>query len=147
MIVVDASLAAKWIIAEPDSAHALQFLFEHGHDLGAPDIIHIEVTSAIVRRANENKSLLGNAMQAFDKWTKQIVPTTLTFYPTTMTRLSVAARLALQLGHPIADCIYLALAIEFKCDLATSDARFVKKARTVWNQVRLLTDYPLATGT
>ena len=52
--------------------------------------------------------------------------------------LATAAGLAVDLGHPLKDCIYLALAIELECELVTADARFAEKAKGVWDKVRVL---------
>lgn len=49
-----------------------------------------------------------------------------------------AALLALDLGHPFKDSIYLALAVDLGCDLVTCDARFAKRAKEVWPRVRML---------
>jgi predicted nucleic acid-binding protein len=44
----------------------------------------------------------------------------------------------MNLGHPLKDCIYLALAMEMSCDLITCDARFAEKAKGAWARVRVL---------
>lgn len=144
MIVVDASIAAKWLLAETDTVAALQFVADHRRELAGPDLLFVEVASAIVRRANENKALVQDSLRALDKWTTGWEARAVAAYPTTSARLSAAGRLALQLGHPLADCIYLALAIELDCDLATCDAKFARKAGAVSQRVRQLADYAAA---
>jgi predicted nucleic acid-binding protein len=52
--------------------------------------------------------------------------------------LASAASTAIDIGHPLKDCIYLILAMELDCELMTCDARFAKKARDVWDRVRVL---------
>jgi predicted nucleic acid-binding protein len=52
--------------------------------------------------------------------------------------MAQAAALALDLGHPLKDCVYLAMAMELGCDLVTCDARFAEKACEAWAGVRLL---------
>ncbi len=49
-----------------------------------------------------------------------------------------AAKLALDLGHSLTDCIYLALAIELACPLITCDAKFAAKARGTYANIRAL---------
>ena len=44
------------------------------------------------------------------------------------------------LGHPVRDCVYLALAMEFGGELATCDAKFSAKAQTIYPKVKLLAD-------
>lgn len=146
MIVVDASLAAKWVLSESGSSDALDFLARYYRNLVGPDLIFTEVASAIVRRANEDKSLCDEAMIALQKWTAAWPLHVVKPYRVTQTRLFQAGRLAIDMGHPVKDCIYFALAIELECELATCDAKFARKANTVSDRVRLLEDYLLSTA-
>jgi predicted nucleic acid-binding protein len=145
MIVVDASLAAKWILNEADSPAALNFLFKHGRDLSGPELIFIEVASAIVRRGNEGTVDRKDALRALDKWTIAWSDHVIKRFETTQRRLFNASALALELGHPLKDCIYLGLAVELDCELATCDAKFAEKAVVRHPAVRLLSDYASAT--
>ena len=138
MIVVDASLAAKWIIVEPNSAAALAFLEECTEPLVAPDLIAIEVSSAIVRRANMDKALGETMRQAAVRWANPLDEQTITLRRPTSGDILEAANLAISIGHPLKDCIYLVLAMEMECELMTCDARFAEKAKGVWDRVRVL---------
>ena len=69
IVVVDASLAAKWMLWEADSRDALRFLLHRGRELCGPDILFTEVAGAIVRRANERKEIAADALEALRKWT------------------------------------------------------------------------------
>ena len=136
MIVVDASLAAKWIIVEPNSAAALAFLEECTEPLVAPDLIAIEVSSAIVRRANMDKALSETMRDANARWASLLDAGTISLRRPTSGDILEAANLAINIGHPLKDCIYLALAMELDCELITCDARFAEKAKGVWARVR-----------
>ena len=138
MIVVDASLAAKWIIVEPNSAAALAFLEECTEPLVAPDLIAIEVSSAIVRRANMDKALRETMRQAAVRWANLLDEQIITLRRPTSGDILEAANLAITIGHPLKDCIYLVLAMEMNCELMTCDARFAEKAKGVWDRVRVL---------
>ena len=138
MIVVDASLAAKWIIVEPNSAAALAFLEECTEPLVAPDLIAIEVSSAIVRRANMDKALGETMRQAAVRWANLLDEQTITLRRPTSGDILEAANLAITIGHPLKDCIYLVLAMEMNCELMTCDARFAERAKGVWDRVRVL---------
>ena len=138
MIVVHASLAAKWIIVEPNSAAALAFLKECVDPLLAPDLIAIEVASAIVRRANMDKALGETMREAIGRWASLLDDQTITLRRPASGDILEAANLAINIGHPLKDCIYLTLAMEMNCDLITCDARFAEKARDVWAGVRVL---------
>jgi predicted nucleic acid-binding protein len=141
MIVVDASLAAKWMLWEDDSAAALAFIRNHADQLCGPDLLFAEVASAIVRRGNIDKPLRADAIRALDKWTISWEKHIIKPHRLTQARVFKAGRLALDMGHQIYDCFYLALAIELKCDLATCDLKFAEKARQIWPEVKLLADY------
>lgn len=141
MIVVDASLAAKWILWEGDSPAALGLLAANRVALCGPDLLFVEVASAIVRRANENKALAADALLALEKWTVVWSGHAVRTHRVTQARLFAAGRLALELGHQICDCVYLALAMEIGAELATCDVKFAGKARRIWPDIRLLTDY------
>jgi predicted nucleic acid-binding protein len=41
--------------------------------------------------------------------------------------IAVATRMSIELDHPAYDCLYLALAVEKKCQFVTADQRFLRK--------------------
>jgi predicted nucleic acid-binding protein len=49
--------------------------------------------------------------------------------------------LALSIGHPLKDCLYLALAIELGCELATCDRPLVDNAQSIYPKLRHLRDF------
>ncbi|HEX8363841.1 MAG TPA: type II toxin-antitoxin system VapC family toxin [Allosphingosinicella sp.] len=144
IVVVDASLAAKWMLWEADSRTALRFLFRKEHELCAPDLLFTEVAAAIVKRANMKKEIAADALEALRKWTIAWGEHAVRPHRVTQRRLYEAGKLAMTLGHPLKDCVYLGLAMEFQCALATCDAKFVAKARTVHSDVKLLHEFELA---
>jgi predicted nucleic acid-binding protein len=144
MIVVDASLAAKWMLWEAESRDALRFLFRHGRSLCAPDLLFTEVAGAIVRHANIAKGIEADALEALRKWTVAWGEHAVKPYRITQRRLYKAGKLALALGHPLQDCLYLGLAMELSCPLATCDAKFLAKAVGIYPGVRLLHEFELA---
>lgn len=146
MIVVDASVAAKWMLEEPDSLIALDLLANPNEQLIAPDLILIEVASAIIRRANMQQLSPDDAAIALKKWETIIGSGALQPHSTTLERVSDGARIALAMRHPLKDCIYLALAIELGCLLATCDAKFLTKAVALYPEINLLHDFKPASG-
>lgn len=129
---------------EADSREALRFLLHHGRDLCAPDLLFTEVAGAIVRRANMNKGIEADAMEALRKWTVAWGKHAVKPYRTTQRRLYHAGKLAMRLGHPLQDCIYLGLAMELSCPLATCDEKFRSKARAIYSEIKLLGELELA---
>lgn len=148
MIVVDASLATKWMLWEDETERALAFLYAYRREICGPDTLFVEVAGVIVRHANESKSRLpdiaDDALWALDKWTVAWSMHVVKPHRVTQRRLARAGRLALELGHPLKDCIYLTLALELGCDLATCDARFRAKVAGRYSRIRLLSEFDLA---
>jgi predicted nucleic acid-binding protein len=139
MIVVDASLAVKWFLVETDSQDANRLLSDFAGQIAAPDLISIEVASALVRRANSNKAEASDMSVLLDKWADLLIQSAIKLYAGSPDRTRVAARLAVAMGHPLKDCLYLSLAQELNCDFITCDARFAAKAVQVHPRTRTLT--------
>lgn len=141
MIVVDASVAVKWLIREADSTSALRFLRRYHGNLHAPDLFFVEVASAVVRRANASELKLQVASRTLRMWSALWGAELIQRHFINPRRLLDAGRLALDLKHPLKDCIYLALAMEHDWDLATADAKFLSRAASTYPKLRLLRDY------
>ena len=138
MIVIDASLAVKWFLKEADSDPAGELFAEFIGQIGVPALFGIEVAAALVREGNLDKPNSGVMRQAVDRLAGYLADGSLETIVQGPMQLAKAANMALDLGHPLKDCIYLALAIELGCDLVTCDARFAAKAKGVWSGVRVL---------
>lgn len=141
MIVVDASIAVKWLVEEPDSDRAAQFLEKYRGQLIAPDLMLIEVAGALVRRSNSDQAFASDAFEAVETWASVWTTATVHSEPVTPARVLRAAEIALQLVHPIKDCLYLALAVELGAELATCDARFRDRVGSRYSNVKLLSNY------
>src|SRR3954468_1902069 len=101
MIVVDASVALKWLRWEADSLDALRFLRDH--ELVAPELIFLEVASGIVNHVNRNPATRTDALRALEKWTIAWSDHVVKNYRVTQRRLFAASNLALRIGHKLAD--------------------------------------------
>lgn len=120
-LVVDASVALKWLVPEEDSDVADR-LFTQNNDIHAPRLMVSEVTNALWRRATLQglmdiqeaearlESLLSMAMIVWNS--DEIVGVD-------------ALRIASMLRHPAYDCVYLALARRIGATLVTADERFM----------------------
>ena len=117
--VVDTSVAIKWLIDEPgsDAADALR-----GHDLVAPALLRIEAANVLRTLTAKGALQADDAGALFDLL--QDAPMDMVDPDDGLeTR---ALDLALELGHPVYDCLYLALAERLDRTLITADKRFLK---------------------
>ena len=138
MIAIDASVAVKWYRAEDFSDEATALFEANAGDLVAPDLFAVEVASALVRNANAVKPSRETMKQAIAAFAAELERGSVRLTRLNLQSLADASKYALDLGHPLRDCVYLALAIELGCELVTCDARFAAKASTVYDLVRVL---------
>lgn len=124
-LVIDASVAAKWVMPEPGADRAAR-LREAGDELIAPSLIAAEIGSAIWKRAMWRELSLADATQAAE--TALALLTRLVPMEELTTR---ALEMAISLKHPIYDCFYLALAERERAPLVCADAAFAAKAKTL----------------
>ena len=138
MIVLDASVAVKWYARESFTSDALDLLQDLHGNIAVPDIFLSEVIGALVRNANIEKTLRNASIASISRFASLFANKWVHAERTDPRKMEQASRLALDLGHPLKDCIYLALAMELRCDLVTADARFAEKAKEAWAGVRVL---------
>jgi predicted nucleic acid-binding protein len=137
-------LATKWLVLEADTARAFSFLDRHSVDLAAPELLLSEVGGVIVRHANMRLITADQASAMLEKWTSMWRDGLVRPFNLTPKLIGEAGEIAFALGHPLPDCIYLALAIGLEGSLATCDAKFHAKAAPHFPQVKLLDDFDLA---
>jgi predicted nucleic acid-binding protein len=132
-IVVDASVAVKWVCAEPDSNLAVALRAE---ELIAPALWLAESANALWRRARIGDIMAEEANLRLAELANAPVATlAIEAY------LALALGLATEIGHPIYDCLYLALALRHDTHVVTADRRFVAAVATrpdLADRVRLL---------
>ena len=136
MIVVDASVAVKWLLPEPGDA-AAQELLASEERLVAPSLIRTEVAAALARRARFREIEPCDAEAAMGLWLQTLRDGVIGLVADEAD-LATALRLAVELSHPLQDCLYLALAERLGAPLVTADQKFVVKARASHALVRLL---------
>jgi predicted nucleic acid-binding protein len=138
VIVFDASIAVKWFLDEAGSPEAKDLLTQYIRKIIVPDIFLVEVVSTLVRQANIDKSVHASSKLCIARFSHMFEMESLRAVPIHLNQIERASNLAINLGHPLKDCIYLVLAMEFGCELVTADARFAAKAKGVWDRVRVL---------
>ncbi len=120
MIVIDTTIAAKWIVSESDSemATALQAV---DRDFVAPTLLVSELSNVLRRKEREGAlsstqldAGLIRAIDAIDQFVRE------------ETLISRAVTLSRQFNHSTYDCVFLACA-ETKGILVTADTTFVSK--------------------
>ena len=119
-LVVDASVAVKWLVDEEHSAVAKR-LIKGPYELHAPRLLASEVANALWRKARLEeigRSTAGSIVEA-------VAEMPLRWYEDEQVTAE-ATRLALALDRPVYDCVYLALAQRIRCRLVTADARFAR---------------------
>lgn len=118
-LVVDASVAVKWLIEEEGSESA-RWLLEGEHELYAPRLIVSEIANALRRRTRMGDVQLGEAGEL-----ASIVPEMPLHWMDDEHVCADAVRLAIALDGSVYDCVYLALAHRIGAKLVTADERFV----------------------
>ncbi|MBG0795922.1 type II toxin-antitoxin system VapC family toxin [Methylocystis sp. H62] len=138
VVVVDASVAVKWYVAEAWRTEARNVLASAA-ELIAPDIILTEVANALRRKVTEGTVTKEQALNALDD-----LPASFSRIVHAEQTLRAAFDLALSLSHPFPDCVYLACAIMNGANLVTDDRKFLEKAVVNGhrNHVVLLADWP-----
>ncbi len=118
LIVVDASVAVKWLVTEEGSSKAEQLL-GRGHALHAPRLMAAEILNAVRNKERSGELTPQDAIAIGNQ--ARHVPV---LWGNDEELGPVALQLALDLQHPIYDCMYLALAQRNRGLVVTADARF-----------------------
>lgn len=121
-LVVDASVALKWLIEEDGSEAALSL---RAHDLCAPSLLRTEVANVLRTLASRGAVTAQASTDLFALF--QTAPVTLVEPDDALERR--ALDLALALNHPVYDCLYLALAERLSRRVVTADQRFLRAVR------------------
>ena len=121
-LIVDASVAVKWVAEEPGSAKARD-LIGSGQRLLAPDLVLVEVGNALRKK-------LARGVQMVERAFDELFPA--------RPLVHAAIRLALDLRHPVYDCVYLALAAREGLAVFTADERLFRVARSAGVEAHLL---------
>jgi predicted nucleic acid-binding protein len=131
-LIVDASIAVKWLADEPKSAEA-RALAAESEALIAPELIISEVGNALWKKYRKRLVTRAQAIAGV-QWLSLVVAQ---LQPNGSLAVR-AVELALDLNHPIYDCFYLALALDENATLVTADARMAAAAKKARVKVRML---------
>ena len=119
--VVDASIAVKWVIPEvlSDKADRVR---DGEDDVLAPDLLLVEVANALWKKTAAEEISAREADAAFDLVRRSGID-----LRPTAPLLPRAMDLARRLGHPVNDCVYLALAEREDAAFVTADQRLLRR--------------------
>jgi predicted nucleic acid-binding protein len=119
-LIVDASIAIKWVIEEDGTPHALALRTRAR--LAAPEFLVAECANILwkkVRRDELSADEASLAARLIERADVELMPM--------RSSLDAATRLAIELDHAAYDCVYLALAVEKDWPFVTADERFLRK--------------------
>jgi predicted nucleic acid-binding protein len=119
-LIVDASVAIKWVVDETDRAAAREFVFDT-HELLAPEFLLVEASNILWKKVTRNQIDQSQARRALEELTA-----TFDEFPPTAQLAPQALSLSIALGHPAYDCMYVAASEQHDGMLLTADTRLVK---------------------
>lgn len=137
-LVVDASVAIKWVLPEPESEAALRMQEEYQDeklDLVAPYLLIPEIGNALWKQVKRGDLAVHEAQRCF----QQLQRDSPILLDSAEVNIS-ALHLAMAHGRTFYDSLYLAWALEQRCDLVTADEKFFRAMRPAFPCVRLLRD-------
>ena len=120
-VIVDASVALKWVIEEPGADAALALVADE--TLAAPDLLFIECANVLwvkVRRGQLSMADAKAALAAIEATPIRTIPTRL--------HVTAAQAIAFDLGQTAYDSLYLAAAVAEQAMLVTADDAFAAAA-------------------
>jgi predicted nucleic acid-binding protein len=120
-LVIDSSVAIKWVVPESGTAEALAL---RRYRLCAPELLVAECANAFwkkVRRGELNAAEALVAVRLLEQAEIELVSMRGLMEP--------AAKLAIALNHPAYDCIYLALADAIDTTFMTADEVLARRVK------------------
>lgn len=117
-LVIDASVAVKFVVREPNSEAARHFI-RIADPLIAPDWLLVEAASAMWRKVKRSELLSVHAernLRELPSFFEQLHPS--------RELVEEAFGWSFRLRHSVYDCLYLALALREECGVVTADEKF-----------------------
>jgi predicted nucleic acid-binding protein len=119
IFVIDASVAIKWFVDEPDRVYA-RFWLDSSHTLVAPDLLRVEVANIAWKKQTRGEMTSDQAAE-----TLAALDEVFDWFEPADRHLSAALKMACELSHPVYDCLYLACADALATSVVTADRRLV----------------------
>lgn len=138
-LVIDASVAGKWLLPEDDSdkAEALLVRWQEGRvGLLAPEIIYPEVANMLWKRTARGLLSPDEVHKLYARFVQIDIP-----LAPMIELVGSALDVALEHRRPVYDALYVALSLGTGWDFVTADARLHNALGSWFPQVRLLRDW------
>ena len=137
IIVVDASVAAMWYLPQTFSGKAIGLLGS-GHDLVAPELMRLEVGSALLRAMRRKELTREESVEVI----VSLLPEAVRFMPASNEQDAASLKLAIEHGGSIYDAVYIALARSLDAPIATNDGEMTVIARKAEVRASLIGEGP-----
>jgi predicted nucleic acid-binding protein len=140
-LVMDASAAVKWILPEDGREEALRLQEKYQDDeidLIAPYLLISEIANVLWKRTRRGDLDGWSAQRCFQQFL-QDSPILLD----SATVSTAALELAIAHDRPFYDCLYLAWALDQRCDLVTADEKFFHAMGAAFPCIKLLKTFQL----
>lgn len=118
-LVIDASIAVKWVVEEEGTPSALAL--RRNHLFAAPDLLVAECANILWKKTQRSELTPDEATMAsrlLERSNIELLPM--------RGLLAKAAELAIELGHPAYDCMYICLAASRNWRFVTADERLIR---------------------
>jgi predicted nucleic acid-binding protein len=122
-MIVDASVAAKWLLRDETDANIARRL-RGDQSCIAPDLLLLEVANSCIKRVQRGVLSASDATKLI-----ALVPDLVENLVPARELLAEAGRIAADLIHPIYDCVYLALAEREKMPVVTVDQKLLEAGK------------------
>lgn len=136
MIVVDASVAVKWLWPEVGHTEAMDLLRA---DVGliAPDILNLEVSGAVLRNHRRKILTESEARTALEHWSHLLESGVVQTVPNEDI-FGAAVECAFLARHALADCLYVAVGRDQNATVVTADETLYERCEIVYDKIQLL---------
>jgi len=137
--VVDSSVVAKWILPEPDSAHAERLIAEvalKGERLIVLDLAFVEVTNAIWKRHHRGLATLDETRQGLDKLLR--IPV---HVEAAVRLLKPGLEIAAKYHRAVYDALFVALCQDIGLQGVTADEPLYNAIHADFSQIILLRNW------
>lgn len=129
LLILDASIIAKWFKEEADSAKALELRagFHDGlHEIMVPDLLLYEISNALRYDKNFNSDIIAKSIDSLFEMDLIITMPSADL-------ISKATEVALEFGITVYDAIYVALASQTNGVFITADKALYEKIKELEN--------------